>query len=104
MSHRRGLNLQRIFAPPRDRFTISTSFERAIVDGAGGFAFEAMAVASAMVAPARLGTRNPHSVQGVVFALGARVLVSDNQRLLLAAKHGGTEAVSRGLDTHEATD
>ena len=55
-----------------------------------------------MIAPARLGTRNPHSIQGIVFPFGVRVLVSDNQWLLLAVKYGGTEAVTRGLDTHEA--
>jgi hypothetical protein len=76
----------------------------AFADDARGFAFEAMAIACAMISAARLRTRNPHSVQGVVFALGARVLVSDNQWLLFAVKYGGTEAVTRGLDTHEATN
>ena len=63
-----------------------------------------MTVSAAMIAVTGLGSRHARAVQRVALAAGARIFVRDDQRLAFSAKDGGAETVTRGLNTHAATD
>jgi hypothetical protein len=75
-----------------------------LVNYSSSFAAEAMAIAAAMIAPPRFRARNLHAVERIAVAFAKRILVGHDQCGFDPVKDRRPEAVTRSLDTHEATN
>jgi hypothetical protein len=75
-----------------------------LVNDDSRLAAQAMPVASAVIAPTRFGARNLHAVERIAVAFAKRILVGHDKRWFDPVKDRRPEAVTRSLDTHEATN